>query len=551
MNQHEYQEFQAAVQEFEKKFCPTCAVTKDLIDSLNKRCRKISSSMHEYDFDAIPANGYRSQCRLFSKWIRLANRMSCKSKRFKEFVRVLSDVNAALLVLDNEAISGREKQVHLMNLSQRVSPFLFSGDFLAIDCAPQLRTLMKTFILMSSMFLSTSVHETLKCLLSARNSSTNYIKSLANNSPDVVAAFVRRLNWLPVRMSSKILSIFSQSASACSRKIKLLLPSQFEFRVSPNGITLETRSSISHTSLRLRRVISHNTALHQEEEDRLLIFVHGGGFVGPSAHAIDDVFIKDWAVKLTGITILNVDVSLAPEHPFPVPLQELLDLYLWLTSNQQSVKDKIGFQPRQIVLCGDSSGGNLVAALTTALNDLRHRSSRELNGCTIRMPVSLVCFVPKLSLDFDVFPSSLMSVIDPLINPLFQVKAAQAYEPFVHLQADGSRILLSDNNELPLNWLSDENFFPIKSHYLSPLHYERMDELADVNLHILAFNFDPFLDESIIFCTKWRGTVDLELLEGVCHAGFYFKLLSRAASHASDKAVQMILRSFSRPCAHV
>jgi acetyl esterase/lipase len=292
---------------------------------------------------------------------------------------------------------------------------------------------------------------------------------------------------------------------------------------------------------------------HEEEKDRLLLFVHGGGYVGPSADAIDDVFIKDWAGQLAGITILNVDVSLAPEHPFPAPLQELLDLYLWLTSHQESVKDQIGFHPRQIVLCGDSSGGNLVAALTTALNDLRHRSHREQDhNCIIRMPVSLVCFVPKLSLDFDVFPSSLMSVIDPLINPLFQVKAAAAYVPFLHRQADGiSSILLSDNHELPLNWLSDENFFPIKSHYLSPLHYERMNELADVNLHILAFNFDPFLDESISLCTKWKGNVDLELLEGVCHAGFYFKLLSRAASHASDKAVQMILRSFSRPSAHV
>ena len=273
--------------------------------------------------------------------------------------------------------------------------------------------------------------------------------------------------------------------------------------------------------------------------------------MGPSADAVDDVFIKDWAAKLTGVTIMNVDVSLAPEHPFPVPLQELLDLFLWLTSGDLSVFEEMGFQPREVVLCGDSSGGNLVASLTVALNDLRCDTSVYSIQNVIQMPAALVMFVPKLSLDFDVFPSSLMSVIDPLINPLFQVKAAQAYEPFLQRKADGSLVLLSNNNKLPLNWLNDEKYFPMKSRYLSPLHYEKMDALGDVNLHIMAFNFDPFLDESIMLAKKWRGSVDLEIMEGVCHAGFYFKLLSSAASHASDKAVSMIQRSFSRQTAHM
>lgn len=542
MNQHEYQEFKAAVQEFEGRFCQTCGVTKDLIDSIRKRC-EIFSSSDDFDFKGIPSNGYRSQCRLFTKWLLLANRMSSKSKRFKEFVRVLADVNTTLVLLDNGTLPGREQQVLLINLSRRVTPFLLTGDFLAIDCNRQMRALMRTFIVMSSMFLTISVPETLKCILNVRNCSTSYIKSLANNSPQVVARFVRRLNWLPVRMSSKILSIFSQSASACSTKTSLTLPSGFEFRVSPHEITLDTRPSASQTLLRIHKVISRNV----QADGRILIFVHGGGFVGPSANAIDDVFIKDWAAQIPGITILNVDVSLAPEHPFPAPLQELLDLFLWLTSGQPTVVEEMGFQPKGIVLCGDSSGGNLVACLTVALNDLRRRAGAYF----IQMPIALVMFVPKLSLDFDVFPSSLMSVIDPLINPLFQVKAAEAYVPFVRRLADGSLVLLSGYNKLPLNWVSDGNYFPMKSRYLSPLHYGRMEELSDINLHIMAFNFDPFLDESILLAKKWQGFVDLEIMEGVCHAGFYFKLLSSAASQASDKAVQMILRAFQLQTAHM
>lgn len=542
MNQHEYRDFQEAVLEFEQKFCQKSLSTKTLIHCVRRRC-EIFSRCADHDFRGIVGNGYRSQCRLFTQWFRLANRMSHTSPRFTDFLSVMRALCSALERLDSQDVSDREKQVLLIDLSQRVSPFFLSGDFLVIDGNRQLRRIIKTFIVMSSVFLTSSLPAKVKCILSVRNCSANYIKSLANNTPDDVARFVRKLNCLPVRMSSRILSIFSnKSASAHSVKHKLSIPSHFEFCVSRDGVSLQARTFVSQIQLRFRQL----TSCQDLPTGQLLVFVHGGGYVGPSAASIEDVFLKDWAAKLQGITILNVDVSLAPEKGFPVPLQELLDLFLWLTGEDvTSVREQLGFVPHDIVLSGDSSGGNLVAALTVALNDLRH----AFPGSVRHMAKGLVLFVPKLSLDGKFFPSSLLAVIDPLINPMFQLKAGQAYVPFLKRKQDGSLVHLLDNKELPPNWLQDENYEPIKSWYLSPLDYEKMDELKDVTLYLLAYHFDPFLDESIALAHKWPGSVHLQMMEGVCHAGFYFRLLSSTASLASDKAVQMIRRSFARQTA--
>ena len=272
--------------------------------------------------------------------------------------------------------------------------------------------------------------------------------------------------------------------------------------------------------------------------------------MGPSAAAVEDIFVKNWATKIPGLTIINVDFSLAPENPFPTALQEVLDVYLWLTSGSLSVKDTLSFNPVNVIISGDSSGGNIAAALILALNDLRRDVSIKT---VISMPKSLVLFFAKLSIDLDVlYPSALLSILDPLVNPYFMIRAAQAYLPFFERDEDGSKKMMTgsegegrrkDSSLLPQDWIHDERFQPVQSHFLSPLRYESFDDLTDVPLFCMAYNFDPFLDESILFTKKWKGTVHLEVLDGLCHAGFYFKLLSSRASQASNVAVDMIKRS--------
>jgi acetyl esterase/lipase len=65
--------------------------------------------------------------------------------------------------------------------------------------------------------------------------------------------------------------------------------------------------------------------------------------------------------RATGRRALAIDYRLAPEHRFPAPLEDCLAAYRWLLAN--------GTRPEQIILGGDSAGGNLTLTTMLALRD--------------------------------------------------------------------------------------------------------------------------------------------------------------------------------------
>jgi len=97
-----------------------------------------------------------------------------------------------------------------------------------------------------------------------------------------------------------------------------------------------------------------------EEPLPALLWIHGGGFVLGSA-AQDDPVCRYFAQKL-GIVIASVEYRLAPEFPFPVPLDDCYDALMWLA--QQPHVD-----PRRIAVGGASAGAGLAAALALLARD--------------------------------------------------------------------------------------------------------------------------------------------------------------------------------------
>jgi acetyl esterase/lipase len=71
-------------------------------------------------------------------------------------------------------------------------------------------------------------------------------------------------------------------------------------------------------------------------------------------------FTADLARGIRG-RVVSADYRLAPEHPYPAALDDALAVYRGLVA--------AGVSPSQIVLGGDSAGGNLCAALLLALRD--------------------------------------------------------------------------------------------------------------------------------------------------------------------------------------
>jgi monoterpene epsilon-lactone hydrolase len=113
-------------------------------------------------------------------------------------------------------------------------------------------------------------------------------------------------------------------------------------------------------------------------EDRVMLYFHGGGWVMGSAYAYRPLTVA--LGKVTKMRVLSLNYRLAPEHPHPAALQDCTKAYQWLLHQ--------GFQASNIIIAGDSAGGNLT--LTTILH-LRD------NG--IPLPKGAVCFSPHTTFD--------------------------------------------------------------------------------------------------------------------------------------------------------
>lgn len=89
----------------------------------------------------------------------------------------------------------------------------------------------------------------------------------------------------------------------------------------------------------------------------LLFYVHGGGFVALSSEAYRAV--TTYLAKL-GFRVFTPDYRLAPEHPFPAALNDLIQSFLALAETDP---------PIPIALAGDSAGGGLALSLLLSLRD--------------------------------------------------------------------------------------------------------------------------------------------------------------------------------------
>lgn len=93
--------------------------------------------------------------------------------------------------------------------------------------------------------------------------------------------------------------------------------------------------------------------------DRVLMYVHGGGYVMMSAETHRK--LAGHLAKATGCRALNVDYRLAPEHPHPAAVTDAVAAYRWLLEQ--------GIAAHNIAIAGDSAGGGLTLAAALKIRD--------------------------------------------------------------------------------------------------------------------------------------------------------------------------------------
>jgi len=94
----------------------------------------------------------------------------------------------------------------------------------------------------------------------------------------------------------------------------------------------------------------------------LLLWLHGGGFVGGT---LDDIDVTCAGLaRRTRLTLISLEYRLAPEHPFPAALDDTYDTLGWLAEH-----GAVFGGDGRLVAGGQSSGGNLVAAACLMARD--------------------------------------------------------------------------------------------------------------------------------------------------------------------------------------
>jgi acetyl esterase len=93
----------------------------------------------------------------------------------------------------------------------------------------------------------------------------------------------------------------------------------------------------------------------------VLVYLHGGGWIcgSPATH-------RKLAHRFAeaGYLVFNVDYRLAPEHPFPTPLEDCVQAIRWAARTAP----EYGGDPDRLAVGGDSAGANLSAASAIQLS---------------------------------------------------------------------------------------------------------------------------------------------------------------------------------------
>lgn len=205
----------------------------------------------------------------------------------------------------------------------------------------------------------------------------------------------------------------------------------------------------------------------------VLISMHGGGWALGSLDG--DEFKSHYLAHESGCAVVSVDYRLAPEFPFPTPLEDCYAVTEWVATQSSN----LGFDASRIGITGGSAGGNLAAAVTLM--------ARDRDGPSLHCQV-LTC--PVCDHDFD-RPSYLENAEGKMLTRTQMMWFWNQY-------AGGA-----DRNQP----------------YLSPLRAGDLRHLPPAL--VLTAEYDPLRDEGELYAKKLRDAgneVESIRLDGLVHA---------------------------------
>jgi acetyl esterase len=90
----------------------------------------------------------------------------------------------------------------------------------------------------------------------------------------------------------------------------------------------------------------------------VLLYAHGGGFVGGTIE--QDDWRCAWLAEQAHCIVASLDYRLAPEHPFPIGIEDGFSAWTWITTEAES----FGGDKNRCAISGSSAGGHIAIGAT-------------------------------------------------------------------------------------------------------------------------------------------------------------------------------------------
>jgi acetyl esterase len=234
----------------------------------------------------------------------------------------------------------------------------------------------------------------------------------------------------------------------------------------------------------------------------LLVYFHGGGWVTGGLEVVDRPLRK--LANSTGAVIASVGYRMAPETKFPGPAE---DCYA-AVADLHARADGWGADPDQLVVAGDSAGGNLAAAVCLM--------SRDRGG-------------PPIASQLLIYP----------------ITAPAAGSPFASYNENAEGYLLTRDSMLFYwdHYLSDTR--DAANPYAAPLRAENLSGLPPAL--VITVEYDPLRDEGEAYaCRLHEAGVEVNAVryDGFIHGFFWMPGILDAFQYAVDDIVRDLSKRF-------
>jgi acetyl esterase len=238
-----------------------------------------------------------------------------------------------------------------------------------------------------------------------------------------------------------------------------------------------------------------------ERDLPVVVYFHGGGWTIGSVDQFDSVTRQ--IANAANAIVVSVDYRLAPEHPFPAPLDDCWNALNWVAQNAQS----FGGDGTRLAVMGDSAGGNLSAVCALL--------ARDAGGPALAMQV----------------------LVYPVVDADFETAS---------YRANGRGLLLTlDDMEWFFSCYTNDGAVDRGDWRISPLLADDLRGVAPAV--VVTAEFDPLRDEGEEYARRLAAAgvpvVSLPYV-GMIHAFFGLSAAFDASRDAIDRISELLSQAF-------